>query len=132
MKTLKKQIRFIALIFSITMLFQSCKVYYKDSVTLEQAVNEHKRTKVETVTKQTYKFQAISFENDQYYGIKRVKGTNVKTLIDKSNISKVVLENKTMSTILSIGFPVVIIGAGFAIIESSVGFAMGGFGSYGY
>ena len=123
MKTIKKQIKLIALIFSVVMLFQSCKAYYKDSVTLEQAVNEHKRAKVETVTKQTYKFQSISFENGQYYGIKMVKGETVKIPIDQANISKVRLENKSLSVMGEIGL--IALGV-FVIIVAVAGIALSG------
>ena len=123
MKTIIKQINLIALIFSVVILFQSCKAYYKDSVTLEQAVNEHKRTKVETVTKQTYKFQTISFENDQYYGVKMVKGETVKTLIDQANISQVRLENKSLSVIGTIGLSVLVV---FVVVVGVAGIALSG------
>ena len=123
MKTIKKQIKPIALIFGVLILFQSCKAYYKDSVTLEQAVNEHKRAKVETVTKQTYKFQSISFENDQYYGIKMVKGEIVKIPIDQANLSKVRLENKSLSVIGTIGVSVLI---GFGVLVGIAGIALSG------
>lgn len=123
MKTIKKQIRLIALIFSVVMFFQSCKAYYKESVTLEQAVNEHKRAKVETVSKQTYKFQSIIFENDQYYGVKMVKGETVKTHLDQADLSKVRLENKSLSVIGTIGVSVFI---GFAILVGVAGIALSG------
>ena len=115
MKTIKKQLKLIALIFSIVMFFQSCKAYYKESVTLEQAVNEHKRTKVETVNKQTYKFQSISFENNQYYGVNKVKGETVKIPLDQAELSKVRLENKSLSVV-----------AGFAILIGVAGIALSG------
>lgn len=125
MKTIKTQIKSISLITAILILCQSCKAYYKDSVSLEQAVKSHKRAKVETTTKQTFKFQAISFENDQYYGIKKVKGEIVKMPINQANLSKVRLENKTMSTILTIALPVGILAVGLAIIASTLDFSFG-------
>jgi len=123
MKAIKKHIKLIALIVSVVILFQSCKAYYKDSVTLEQAVNEHKRAKVETVTKQTYKFQTISFENGQYYGVKMVKGETVKTLIDQANISQVRLENKSLSVIGTIGLSVLVV---FVVVVGVAGIALSG------
>lgn len=123
MKTIKKQIKFLVLIFSVVMLFQSCKAYYSESVTLEQAVKEHKRAKVETATNQTYKFQSIIFENDQYYGIKMVKGETVKIPINQTDLSKVRLENKSLSVIGTIGVSVLI---GFAILVGVAGIALSG------
>ena len=123
MKAIKKQIKLMALIFSVTMLFQNCKAYYVESVTLEQAVNEHKRAKVETLTMQTYKFQSISVENNQYYGVNKVKGETVKTPIDQDDLSKVRLENKSLSVIGTIGVSVLI---GFAILVGVAGIALSG------
>ena len=123
MKKIKKQINPIVLLFGALILFQSCKAYYKDSVTLDQAVKEHKRAKVETVTKQTYKFKTISFENGQYYGIKMVKGESVKIPIDQANLSKVRLENKSLSVIGEIGLIVLVV---FVAIVGVAGIALSG------
>jgi hypothetical protein len=123
MKTIKKRNVLITIFLAFIMLLQGCKAYYKDSVTLEQAVIEHKRAKVETVTKQAYKFQSISFENEQYYGVKMVKGEIVKILIDQANLSKVRLENKPLSVIGTIGISVLV---GFAILVGVAGIALSG------
>ena len=123
MTTKQKQIRPLTFLLAFIMLLQGCKAYYKDSVTLEQAVIEHKRAKVETVTKQAYKFQSISFENEQYYGVKMVKGEIVKILIDQADLSKVRLENKSLSVISTIGISVLV---GFAILVGVAGIALSG------
>jgi hypothetical protein len=123
MKTIKKRNVLITIFLAFIMLLQGCKAYYKDSVTLEQAVIEHKRAKVETVTKQAYKFQSISFENEQYYGVKMVKGEIVKILIDQADLSKVRLENKPLSVIGTIGISVLV---GFAILVGVAGIALSG------
>lgn len=123
MTTKQKQIRPLTFLLAFIMLLQGCKAYYKDSVTLEQAVIEHKRAKVETVTKQAYKFQSISFENEQYYGVKMVKGEIVKIPIDQADLSKVRLENKSLSVISTIGISVLV---GFAILVGVAGIALSG------
>ncbi|MGK0253811.1 MAG: excinuclease UvrABC helicase subunit UvrB [Mariniflexile sp.] len=123
MKTIKKRNVLITIFLAFIMLLQGCKAYYKDSVTLEQAVIEHKRAKVETVTKQAYKFQSISFENEQYYGVKMVKGEIVKILIDQADLSKVRLENKSLSVISTIGISVLV---GLAILVGLAGIALSG------
>jgi hypothetical protein len=123
MTTKQKQIRPLTFLLAFIMLLQGCRAYYKDSVTLEQAVIEHKRAKVETVTRQAYKFQSISFENEQYYGVKMVKGKIVKIPIDQADLSKVRLENKPLSVIGTIGISVLI---GFAILVGVAGIALSG------
>ena len=58
MKTLKKQIKPIALIFGVLILFQSCKAYYKDSVTLEQAVNQQNALRLKPLQNKLINFKA--------------------------------------------------------------------------
>lgn len=102
MKTIKKQVKTIALMISVLMCFQSCKVYYRDSVSLEQAVNENKRTKLETKNNQTFVFKSIIKEKDQYFGLKKEKGEIIKVQIYQKDIEKLRLQNKSLSTISTI------------------------------
>jgi len=57
--------------------------------------------------------------------LKKVKGEIVKMSISHANLSKVRLENKTMSTILTIALPVGILAVGLAIIASTMDFSFG-------
>ena len=120
MKTLKKQIRIIALSLALLVVFQSCKVYHSDSVTLEQASREFKRTKIETKNNKILKYRGVKFEDSQYYGLKKVKNGIVNVPIDENFIKSVRLENETMSTILTIALPVVIIGVGLGMAAASL------------
>jgi len=120
MKTLKKQIRFIALTLALLVFFQSCKVYHSNSVTLEQASQEFKRVKIQTNWDETLKFRGIKMENNQFYGVKKVKKELVNMPLDKNNIKSVKLENETMSTVLTIALPVTILLGTLAIIGSAL------------
>ena len=112
MKTLKKHIKPIALIFGVLILFQSCMAYKQTSVSLEQAVQSEKKTKIETKSNESLKFRRISFEDGKYYGVKRVKGEIVKIPLDSTGIKKVLLHDKTLSTVLTIALPIgIILGA---------------------
>lgn len=119
MKTLKKQAKLIALIISVLMLFQSCKVYHSDSVSLQQASQEFKRTKIQTYNNEVLKFRGIKSEDTQYYGVKKVKGEIVNIPLDENYIKSVKLENKTMSIILTIALPIGIIVVAALVFQDS-------------
>ncbi|MGB5269462.1 MAG: hypothetical protein WBN52_03075 [Eudoraea sp.] len=44
-----------------------------------------------------------------FYGLKKTQGEYVRIPLDSNEISKIVLQNKTLSTILTISIPVVIL-----------------------
>ena len=107
MKTIKKQIKPIALLFGLLILLQSCSVYKQAS--LEQAVNSEKKVKIITKTDDILKFQRIGFEDEKFYGFKKVKGEMVKIQLDSLGIKEVSQHDKTLSTVLTIALPIGII-----------------------
>ena len=117
MRTIKKQIKLISLVFAHLVLFQSCKAYYKDSVTLEQAFNAQRRAKIETNSSQIIKLKSINKENNKYYGIKKVNGEFIKIPIDEISLNKIRLENKSMSKVLTIATSLGVAGLVLLVIE---------------
>jgi len=109
MKTIKIHLRIMAIFLSALMLLQGCTVYKSANVTLEEAVKSENRIKVKTKYNQTLKFKRIEVENGHYYGLKYIYGKMIKTQIVKENVEKIQLKDKTLSTILSIGIPPIII-----------------------
>ncbi|MFC2147948.1 hypothetical protein ACFLR9_05205 [Bacteroidota bacterium] len=109
MKTWKNKFAIIAYYFAITIFFQGCVVYHNTPVTLEQATKEITRAKVKTTKDETYRFKHIGFEDGMFYGLKKTQGEYVRIPLDSNEISKIVLQNKTLSTILTISIPVVIL-----------------------
>ena len=81
MKTIRKHVESFVLLFTILLLFQSCVLYEKSSVSLEWAATQNRKAKVITIDQQTYKFKNIRSEDDQFYGIKESKGGIIKTLL---------------------------------------------------
>ena len=116
MKTLKKQFKSVALILSMLILFQGCTVYKSASVTLEHAVQNDSKVKVITKNNEKLKFMRIGIENGNYYGVKKSNGVILKTPLDQDSINIINEKDKTLSTILSIAIPVVIIGGALAIL----------------
>jgi hypothetical protein len=124
MKTIKKQYKLIALVLSMLILFQGCTVYRSVSISLEQAVQNESKVRVKTNSNKKLKFKRIGNENGTYYGVKKSNGVIVKTPLDHNIINSINEKDKTLSTILSIGIPVIIVGGLIAV-------AGAGFGSVG-
>jgi len=110
MKTIKTHLKTVALIFASLILFQGCTVYKSTAVSLDEAAKSDTKVKVVTNDNQTLKFKRVGFENDYYYGEVNFKNTWIKTRINEDNIVKIQLKDKSLSTILSIGIPIVILG----------------------
>lgn len=120
MKTIKKQFRGIALTLALLVFFQSCKVYRSEAVTLEQASQEFKRVKIKTNTNEVLKFRGIKVEDNKFYGVKKVKRELVNIPLEDSAIKSVKIVNETMSTVLTIAFPVALIIGALVIIGSTL------------
>ncbi len=110
MKTIKKQIKNISLVLVVLMLFQSCKVYHGDSVTLEQAVKEGKETKIVTSHNETLKFRSVVSEDGNFFGVKKIKGESIKTPIDVIKVKKVKILDKSSSTIATVLISAIVFG----------------------
>jgi hypothetical protein len=102
MKTIRKYLEPFVFLFSLLILFQSCVVYEKSSVSLEWAVKQERKAKVETITNQTYKFKQIKSDKDQFYGIQKLNGDIIKTPLQANEINKIQLQDKSTSTIATI------------------------------
>ena len=113
MKTIKKQIKPIALLFGLLILLQSCVVYKQTS--LEQAVNSEKKVRIKTKVDEILKFQRIEFEDKKFYGIKKIEGEMVKIPLDSTGIKKVMIHDLTLSTVFWVVMPLGIVLGGFAI-----------------
>ena len=102
MKTIRQYLESLVSLFSLLILFQSCVVYEKSSVSLDWAAKQELRAKVEMKTSETYKFKRISFENEHYYGIKEIIGETTKTPLQADTLDKVLLQNKSASAVITI------------------------------
>ena len=111
MKTIKKHLKVFALFISVLILIQSCTIYKSTSVTLEEASKTNNKVKVEKRNGQKVKYSKIVVLNDgNFYGVKKEKYLFNNILLDQNDIDKIQLKDKTMSTILTVAIPVVIIG----------------------
>ncbi|WP_276391363.1 hypothetical protein [Eudoraea chungangensis] len=94
-------------------LLQSCQVYDKGSVSLEEASKTELRAKISTVDVAKIKYKKIVFENQEYFGLKKKNGNWVKFPLRQQNIETLRLQNKKKSTWatvgLALGFPIFLI-----------------------
>jgi len=112
MKPNCKRFRGLASLLSALLLFQSCVVYHKNPTTLANASGKALKTRVTSANGETANYKYISFEDSQYYGINQKSGNIVRTPLNPENISKVVIQNKSASTWITIGaiaVPVVLV-----------------------
>lgn len=120
MKTIKKRTGSIALLCGLVILLQSCMVYKKSSVTLEKAVQEQQKVRVEYEDYESYRYQKLISKDGTYFGVKKEKGELVNIPIDENRIVNVRLYNKSLSNTLTIVGPIVILGGVILILASSV------------
>lgn len=125
MKTLKNKLKSISFLFALVMIIQSCTVYKSKPISLDQAVQKESKVRVQTNDNEKLKFKKIIFENSNYYGVKKSKGELVRIPLNQEFIFNIKEKNKTLSTVLSIGIPLVIVGGLLVIAASSM--SMGSF-----
>jgi len=110
MKAIKTHLKTVVLIFAALILLQGCTVYKSANVTLEEAVKSQTKVKIKTKDIQSLKFKRLEFEDGKYYGVKKFKGDIIKMSLDENNLISVRLKNKTLSIILPIAIPIVLLG----------------------
>jgi len=113
MNTPKTSLTTIALFFMATILFQSCVAYQKNPVSLQQAERSQERVKLKTSRNQTYFFERIVLEKEQFYGLQKEKRELVPIAIADPGTTQVFLRSKSKSTLATIGLILVpVIGLG--------------------
>ena len=99
MNLLKKQLKLVVFFLVAIITLQSCRVYHRDTVTIDHAIASQKRVKIKTIHNRTLKFKQLIFEDGIYYGIKPVafKYDIKKIRLDKDAVQSVRLHNKGLS-----------------------------------
>jgi hypothetical protein len=111
MKTNKTERKSITLLLVALVILQGCAVYRSNPTTMEQAVMNESKVKVQSKSNKTDKFQKIIIEDGIYYGVKIVHGETIKLPLNQNDILTIKEKNKPLSTILGIGIPVVLLGS---------------------
>ena len=115
-----KYLRSTALFLSLLVLFQCCKVYYKEPVSIDEALNSDiKRVKIITVDDRVYVFDSIYIAHEKLYGhLRKIKTKNeiekAGVSIKKESIKEIYLYNVKKSkgmtgVLIAVGIPVGIV-----------------------
>lgn len=132
-----KIIQFISILLSFTILFQSCKVYHKQNVTINDAVLSEKSVKIISTTNENYFFYKLFIKDDNLYGVTKINSATAKKLdcnitrctvdgkkakinLDQNSIKEIYLKNEKLSKALTIVSPIVIV-SGVIVIVYVVG-----------
>ncbi len=121
MKAIDRNLKLVTFFFVTLMLLQSCTVYKTPSVTLDEASKSNSEVRVKTIDNQSLKFDRIQVTDNKVYGSSIINREMIITTIEKDNIEKIQLKDKTTSTILTIvSLAGVTLGMFVLIIESSL------------
>jgi len=96
-----KYLKPVALFLAVTFLFQCCKVYDKQPVTIEQAMTKTSIKIITTDSRHIY-FDKIYYKQDGllYGTIENNKSDKIETIIPKESIKEIRLYNERKSRIL--------------------------------
>jgi len=96
------RMQYTCIVLTALLLFQSCRVYKKVPVTINEAVTSEKRIKIKTLDGNKLKFKRVVIVDGNYYGIKKVNGKLEKIPIDLNTIDTVREHNTTLSIIYGV------------------------------
>lgn len=121
MKTIKKQIELVVSILIALIFCQGCAIYHNGAVSLGEAMNSDKPIKIQTKDGRNFLFKEIILEEDNYYGLKKSRRKFDSIQLITEDIKTIKLKNKTMSTVINIGVPIVVIGIAHLIDSNNRG-----------
>ncbi|PIF60900.1 hypothetical protein [Flavobacterium sp. 11] len=102
----------------IALIFQSCGVYKKTPVTLEQAVTADSKVLVVNADNKIFKFIRIEQIDGIYYGHLKTKGKIEKIPLTESDLKTIRVLNKTATNIGNIAIVVGSLGVVFLVIAA--------------
>ncbi|WP_445383250.1 hypothetical protein [Robiginitalea sp. IMCC43444] len=82
----------LTFLLALLMVFQSCTVYKKQAVSLEEAVQARKKTRITMADGTVKKYSYITYRDEQYFGVKPAESAS-KNMIDE------VLPSNAVSTV---------------------------------
>ena len=102
MKAIRNKSKLAVIFLVLLILNQSCRVYHKESSTLEIAVKEQPRVKIITNNNEKYKFKKILLIDGAFYGIKMKNGKQNRIPLKIEELKEVKLHDKSTSLIFSV------------------------------
>ncbi|MEL0457522.1 hypothetical protein WJN01_14880 [Flavobacteriaceae bacterium SZ-1-7] len=127
MKALNKHKKVMAQFMMFLILCQSCVLYKSTPITMDEAVKNESKVMVKTNNNEILKFKRIGFENGDYYGLKHRTGKIAKMPLEKETITSIREKDRALSTIVTIGMPLLILLSAAIMVEESLSFELGGY-----
>ena len=103
MKTIIKLTKSITALLIMLMMLQSCTVYKRGNIRLEQVVQNENKVKIEMSSNEKLKFKKVVLEKGDYYGIKKIKGKNKRVPIDMEQIMGIKEKDNFTSVLGTVG-----------------------------
>ncbi len=113
--------RFICLLLVFSLTLQSCVIYKKEPISIEDAVIKNKKTLIINSDKTKHKYLRIIQIDGQYYGETKKGSKYKKVLLTENEIKSIHPMDKTASTIGNI--VIVLVTLGGVILISTLNFA---------
>lgn len=126
MKAIDKHLKVVYVFFAALILFQGCTVYKSAPVTLDEALKSNTKVRVKTFDNQTLKFYRMEVLNNKIFGIKINKGERSIVSIEKNNIEKIQVKDKSASILITIALPIIFVGASLLIVYENIDYGTGG------
>ena len=115
--------RFKTKIISVTLVFilmlQSCSVYKKTPVTIDEAAKSNSRILIRRTDDTKLKLKRIENVDGAYFGVKRIDGKIVSLPLDEKNLKSIRVLDKTKTTLGNVSIVVLTLGVILIFIAAS-------------
>ena len=112
--------KFICVFLIFAFLLQSCTVYQKMPVSIEEAMATNRKILITKTDETKLKLFNIEQSDGKYYGYKKTKGKVEKILLIETDIKTIRILDKKTSDLLTIGtIAISVIGSVFIILIST-------------
>ena len=95
--------KFISMVLVLMLILQSCTVYQKTAVTLDEAAASSRKTLITKTDGAKLKVKRVEKIDGTFYGIAKVEGKTEKITLVENEIKTVRVLNKTATTFGNIG-----------------------------
>lgn len=118
MKLKKIKIKIASFLLIFALILQSCAVYHKEAVSLDDAVASNGKVLITKTDGAKLKLKKVELIDGKYYGITKVKGQTEKIILIENDIRTIRIFNKTASTFGTIGIVASSLAAIFLVLGS--------------
>jgi hypothetical protein len=93
----------ISVLLIFVMMLQSCAVYQKTSVSLDDAAASNRKILITKTDGAKLKLKRVELTDGKYYGIVKVDGKTEKIILVENDIKTIRILNKSATTITTVG-----------------------------